>query len=183
MEIINWLQSTEITNGIHWNGITNGGAILVGNGGALIATNATFVGNSATNGGAIRVASQGKAYLYHCTFDGNTANANGGAIHNNGGTLYVYNCIFTANSVNGTVNETGQIQGTLSNEGDWNLIDNGTTVTRQTVFGTSNPQLVNGVYLVPVVFLRTATRLTNSNIVAFSDNYIDQVLDRLNELI
>ena len=131
------------------------------------AINCRFASNTADSpdpawtcgGGAVYGHSNSELYLYHCTFDKNQAiNGQGGAIYtqDNTSTLYSYNSIYTGNTEDGIVSEAGQIRGTISGNGK-NLIENGTTVTRDLVFG--NNQYENG-YIMPLAFARSATPLT-----------------------
>ena len=127
---------------------------LVGNGCSFVAANCNFIENK-SGSGAVYIHNDNKvANLYFSTFDKNEADGSDGhAIHSYGiNTLYSYNSIYTGS--------TEQIVGTISGNGK-NLIENGTTVTRDSVFG--NNEYENG-YIRPLAFARSATPLTKYDI-------------------
>ena len=156
-------NSIFIARNCIFNENTGEGAVSVQNS-SFISINNTFSENEAFYGAAIFVINNGKnskVYLHHNTFDKNKADSSGGAIHFYGtNDLYSYNSIYTANSEKGVVSEAGQIRGTISGNGK-NLIENGTTVTRDSVFG--NNEYENG-YIRPLAFARSATPLTKYDI-------------------
>jgi len=140
---INCTFSENNTNSIGGNWVQNGsgGAVYVlwSN---FTAINCTFSKNS---NNAIYGIYGNNIYLYHCTFDDNE----GGGI-SNFITLHSYNCIYTENEMKGTV---------LAGN---NLIANGSTITRPTIFGT-NTLTTNG-HITPLPFATSAMRLTADNI-------------------
>ena len=126
--------------------------------GSFIAVNNTFSDNNAFGGAAI--SSDAKIYLYYNTFDKNKADSIGGGVYVYLSPLYSYNSIYTGNTEDGIVSEAGQIRGKISGNGK-NLIENGTTVTRDLVFG--NNEYENG-YIRPLAFAKSAPRLTANDI-------------------
>jgi hypothetical protein len=134
------------------------GAVEI-DGNFFISINSTFIGNNAVRGGAIFLDATAIMYSQHNTIDKNQANGtNGGggiSIRNSINKLYSYNCIYTENEENGIVSEEGQIRGTIL--AGKNFIENGTTITRDSVFG--NNEYENG-FIMPTKFAKTADRLT-----------------------
>ena len=135
----------------------------------LILINNTFERNSAVYyGGAVSLINNVNAYLYHNTFDMNQADSGGAILHSlllpyppyySLCTLYTYNSIYTANEEKGVISEAGQIRGKIS--GGKNLIENGTTITRDSVFG--NNEYKDG-FIMPTAFAKKAERLTTMDI-------------------
>ena len=132
-----------------------------GMGYTFLSINCSFDNNKALSGGAIYLQDSAKAILYHNTLNQNQATLNyGGAISSYRiNLLYSYNSIYTANTEDGVITEAGQIRGEVLD--GKNLIDNGTTITRETVFG--NNEYKDG-YIMPLEFAKSAPRLTINNI-------------------
>jgi len=151
------------TNCVFVNNISEsgGGAVALSFGGPrFYSVNNTFTNNNAFGGGVATVHTS-YIHLHHSTFDKNQAKDSAGAmfIHNTA-TFYTYNSIYTGNTENGIVSEAGQIRGTVSGNGK-NLIENGTTVTREKVFGKN--EYKDG-YIMPLAFAKSAPRLTKLDI-------------------
>jgi len=122
----------------------HGGAVCAD---IFIATNCTFFNNTGADG-AIACSN---TYLYHCTIDKNKGTYS--AMY--GG--YIYNCIFTGNTVADTLNQIIHIYSAGNN-----LIEGENGVTRDLVFG--NNTLTDSGYIMPLAFVKTATRLTANDI-------------------
>ena len=143
----------------------NGNISIYGEGSDFIAINCIFYEHIGLPISVLRTSNLDEkttVYLYHTTLNKNRTIASDGVavIIRPPSILYSYNSIYTGNTHNGTVSEAGQIRGTISGNGK-NLIENETTVTNEKVFGTNE---FNGGYIMPLVFAKSAPRLTSSDI-------------------
>jgi len=146
---------------------TYGGCIsMLGNGSGGFFFNNSMIYNTAGVGSVLTLAHPaGTDYFvtisHNSILKNQTIEANGGAIRGLTGKIYSYNSIYVANEEAGTITQAGQIRGTIL--GGDNLIENGTTITRETVFG--NNEFKDG-HIKPLAFAKSAKRLTENDIVA-----------------
>jgi len=139
----------------------NGSSVCVDHG-IFVVSNSTFSGNN--GGNTIYLHSIGSAYLYHCTIDKNETmhpfiSSSSGGIGGQGGNIYIYNCILTGNVLTDNLNQIGTGVSILSN--GRNMIEGQNGATRDLVFGNN---VLTGNYITPLLYAKSATQLTASDI-------------------
>ena len=152
-----------------------GGGMNVHSSFAFVVSNCTFYNNTTLNQGGAINSTLTTSYIFHSTIVGNkvgSSTGNGGGILANGSPLYSYNCIYVGNEVNGVISAANQVfvdgTGTIASGGGSllsnNLVENTTTRTKTTIFGSSTPVLTSAGYLVPTATARGADPFTTTNL-------------------
>lgn len=93
------LSNNKINWHVHQIGFTNGSAVEVRGGTALI-TNCVMVGNDAESGGGVKLTNGGTVTVVDSIIANNHVNIAGGGLYVNNGTLTVINSTITDNTIN-----------------------------------------------------------------------------------